>query len=63
MNERGTMRTGQLGSTIHLLRADAETVAQLATVDWSRHFRCQSGQTRILPAGTRRSRSSSSAQS
>ena len=39
MNERGTMHTGPLGSTIHVLRADAETVAELAAIDWSRHFR------------------------
>ena len=39
MNEPGTMRTGPLGSTIHVLRADAETIAELAAVDWSRHFR------------------------
>ena len=36
MNERGTMRTGPLGSTIHVLRADAETVAELAAIDWNR---------------------------
>ena len=39
MNEPGTMHTGPLGSTIHVLRADAETIAELAAVDWSRHFR------------------------
>ena len=39
MNERGTMHTGPLGSTIHVLRADAETVVELAAIDWSRHFR------------------------
>ena len=33
-----TMRTGPLGSTIHVLRADAGTVAELAAVDWSRSF-------------------------
>lgn len=33
------MRTGPLGSTIHVLRADAETVAALAAIDWSRSFR------------------------
>ena len=39
MNERPTtMHTGPLGSTIHVLRADSETVASLAAVDWSRHF-------------------------
>ena len=30
---------GPLGSTIHVLQADADTIAQLAAVDWSRHFR------------------------
>ena len=39
MNEPGTTHTGPLGSTIHVIRADAETIAELATVDWSRHFR------------------------
>ena len=39
MNKPSTMHTGPLGSTIHVLRADAETVCALATVDWSRHFR------------------------
>ena len=37
MNEPGTMHTGPLGSTIHVLRADADTIAELAAVDWSRH--------------------------
>ena len=35
----GTMHTGPLGSTIHVLRADADTVSELAAVDWSRHYR------------------------
>ena len=34
-----TMHTGPLGSTIHVLRADAGTIAALAAVDWNRHFR------------------------
>ena len=34
-----TMHVGPLGSTIHVLRADSETVAALAAVDWNRHFR------------------------
>ena len=34
-----TMHVGPLGSTIHVLRADAGTVAELAAVDWNRHFR------------------------
>ena len=33
-----TMHEGPLGSTIHVLRADAGTVAALAAIDWSRHF-------------------------
>ena len=39
MNDAATMHTGPLGSTIHILRADAETVAALAAVDWNRNFR------------------------
>ena len=34
-----TMHTGPLGSTIHVLHADAATVIELATLDWSRYFR------------------------
>ena len=34
-----TTYTGPLGSTIHVLRADAGTIAELAAVDWNRHFR------------------------
>ncbi len=34
-----TMHTGPLGSTIHVLRADAGTVAELAAIDWNRCFR------------------------
>ncbi len=34
-----TRHVGPLGSTIHVLRADAGTVAELAAVDWNRHFR------------------------
>ena len=34
-----TSHTGPLGSTIHILRADAGTIAELAAIDWSRHFR------------------------
>ena len=33
------MHTGPLGSTIHVLRADAGTVAELAALDWNRSFR------------------------
>lgn len=33
------MHTGPLGSTIHVLRADARTIAELATIDWNRSFR------------------------
>ena len=39
MNDCGTMFTGPLGSTIHVLRADAGTIAELAAIDWNRHFR------------------------
>ena len=34
MNEPATMHTGPLGSTVHVLHADAE----LAAVDWNRMF-------------------------
>ena len=33
------MHTGPLGSTIHVLRADAGTIAELAAIDWNRRFR------------------------
>ena len=33
-----TMHTGPLGSTIHVLRADAGTIAELAAIDWNRRF-------------------------
>ena len=39
MNDSATMHTGPLGSTIHVLRADAGTIAELAAIDWNRHFR------------------------
>ena len=35
----GTSYVGPLGSTIHVLHADADTVAELAAIDWNRHFR------------------------
>ena len=35
----GTMHTGPLGSTIHVIRADAGTVTELAAIDWNRCFR------------------------
>ena len=38
-NRAGTTHTGPLGSTIHVLRADAATVTELAAIDWSRYFR------------------------
>ena len=38
-NRGGTTHRGPLGSTIHVLRADAGTIAELATIDWSRYFR------------------------
>ena len=34
-----TTHTGPLGSTIHVLHANAATVTELAAIDWSRHFR------------------------
>ena len=34
-----TMHTGPLGSTIHVLRAEAGTVTELAALDWNRRFR------------------------
>ena len=39
MNAPATRHTGPLGSTIHVLRADAGTIAELAAIDWSRCFR------------------------
>ena len=39
MKESGTTYTGPLGSTIHVLRADSETIAALAAIDWNRQFR------------------------
>ena len=39
MNDSATTHTGPLGSTVHILRADAGTVAELAAVDWNRCFR------------------------
>ena len=39
MNDSPTTITGPLGSTIHVLRADAGTIAELAAIDWNRHFR------------------------
>ena len=38
MNTSDTMHTGPLGSTIHVLRADAGTIAELAAIDWNRYF-------------------------
>ena len=34
-----TTTVGPLGSTIHSLHADPDTIAALAAVDWNRHFR------------------------
>ena len=39
MNESGTTFVGPLGSTIHCLRADPETVAAVAGLDWNERFR------------------------
>ena len=38
MSDIPTTHTGPLGSTIHVLRADADTIAELAAIDWSRYF-------------------------
>ena len=37
--QRTAMHVGPLGSTIHVIHADADTVAELVAVDWNRHFR------------------------
>ena len=34
-----TKHIGPLGSTVHVLHADAGTIAELAAIDWNRHFR------------------------
>ena len=39
MTDSVTTHEGPLGSTIHVLRADAGTIAELAAIDWNRHFR------------------------
>ena len=39
MKPAPTTVTGPLGSTVHVLRANAETVAALAAIDWNRRFR------------------------
>ena len=39
MSDPSTAHVGPLGSTIHVLRADAATIAALAPIDWSRCFR------------------------
>lgn len=39
MKSAPTTVTGPLGSTVHILRADAGTIAALAAVDWNRRFR------------------------
>ena len=39
MSRSPTTTVGPLGSTIHTLHADPETIAVLAAVDWNRHFR------------------------
>ena len=38
MNGSPTMHTGPLGSTLHVLHAEAATIAELPAIDWSRHF-------------------------
>ena len=39
MNDSATMFTGPLGSTVHVLRADAGTIAEFAAIDWTSRFR------------------------
>ena len=39
MNDPTTTHIGPLGSTVHVLRADADTIAELAAIDWNRYFR------------------------
>ena len=39
MSRSPTTIVGPLGSTIHSLHADPDTIASLAVVDWNRHFR------------------------
>ncbi len=38
MKSPSTTITGPLGSTIHVLRVDAETIERLTVIDWNRHF-------------------------
>ena len=47
MHSPVTMYTGPLGSTVHALHAESGTVAELAAVDWSRHY----GRVWLDPAG------------
>ena len=37
-SDAATMHTGPLGSVVHVLRADAGTIADLARIDWNRWF-------------------------
>ena len=39
MSRSPTTTVGPLGSTIHSLHADRDTIAELAAIDWNRHFR------------------------
>ena len=39
MSRSPTTTVGPLGSTIHALHAAPDTIAELAAVDWNRHFR------------------------
>ena len=39
MSRSPTTTVGPLGSTIHALHADPETITELAVVEWSRYFR------------------------
>ncbi len=38
-NREATRHVGPLGSTIHVLRADAGTIAELGAIDWNSSFR------------------------
>ena len=46
-DDPATMCVGPLGSTVHVLRADAETVTALAAIDWNRWF----SRVRLDPVG------------
>lgn len=39
MSRSPSTTVGPLGSTIHALHADPDTITEFAAVNWSRHFR------------------------